>query len=135
MTKMLWVLEYTGYHGEAWEIEAPSPQFEEHNLVECLASDQTWALYEGEYDVLDAMCDRVPGWKVVGHPRAGKWVDAGGAEVFVDDDARVVPDAEAVVRSLRVNKDDYEFGAEEDAETIIEATGAESFLEFTGRVF
>ncbi len=90
--KKLWIVEYTsGGHGEAeaMDVEAPSPQFEEHHQVDCLAMDVTWALYEGEYDVLDAMCDRTPGWKVIGHPEAGKFVDLGGAEVYVNENSEI----------------------------------------------
>lgn len=129
MTKRLWIAEYRG-NNNAIDVEVPNAQMEESNLVECLASDVEWALYEGEYDALDAMCDRTPGWKVTGHPRAGKFVDAGGAEIYVNDDAEVVETATEVLTSIPEERDDILEIPEEDREGI-----AEDRLESIGRVF
>lgn len=83
MTKKLWLVEWT--REELPHDNLPSPQFEESVMVDTLAADITWILFEAEFDVVDSMVDRTDGgWKISEAPD-GEYVDLAGAAATIKD--------------------------------------------------
>lgn len=114
-TKIVWLLEAM-YYDSAWENLGA---LEENGDIEVLASDgsleQCYSLVTGDYKTLSSA-----GFKVK-VPVAGIYVDAGGAEVFVNDNQEMVNSAEEVVKSLKLDQEDVE-GYKQgfiDAETLL----------------
>lgn len=107
-TKRVWLVEAMSYDTAWKELER---LWLEEGLVEVLASDgslkQCYSLVSGEYDMLSSL-----GFKIM-VPKAGVHIDAGGAEVFVDDNQKVVDTAEEVVESLDLEDEEvaaYRYG-------------------------
>lgn len=114
-TKTVWLLEAM-YYDSAWENLGA---LEENRDIEVLASDgsleQCYSLVAGDFNTL-SKC----GFKMR-VPAAGVYVDAGGAEVFVNDNQELVNSADEVVKSLELDEEDvgaYKQGFI-DAETLL----------------
>lgn len=71
---------------------------------EVLAADTEWCLLRGLYGDIDR---KIAGYAHlrIAVPKAGKWIDLGGQEIYLDDDLDVVEDAAAVLKSLNVELD------------------------------
>lgn len=96
----LWIVEVD--EGLA---EAEHPPFAE--TLNVLAADISWVLVEADtMGEVERVCQGYL-WRVKGYPKAGKYTDLGGQEVYIDDSGNVVVDALEVLKSLDVEIDDY----------------------------
>ena len=77
------------------------------DTLNVLAADTDWVLVSADtLGEVERACDGYH-WHVIYHPKAGKYIDLGGDEVYVDLSGYQVADAVAVLESLDVEIDDY----------------------------
>lgn len=102
--KSLWVVEFIG--NDVPSVRT-SPDLHEARGLEVIVADTHFVVVSGSHsDVENAIRD-YPYWRNNGHPKAGRWIGAGGDETYIDDNCNVVNDGVAVLRSLGVEIDDY----------------------------
>lgn len=88
MAKELWLVEWT--REELPHDNLPSPQFEESVMVDTLAADITWILFEAEFDVVDSMVDRTDGGWKISKAADGEYVDLGSGTTAMVEDGELI---------------------------------------------
>ena len=104
--KRLWVVEYRSHN-------VPEPRFfpdwealQERGVLDIIASDVFWIVVEADYNDLESIIRDYSYLKVAGHPADGRWVDAGGGEVYILD-GQVVDSAVELWEGLEMRPETF----------------------------
>lgn len=77
MEEHLWVIEYRG-NGDIH----PAPEFDEDKVI---VADTDFTVVAGDMAQVEAVLRDTgnPRWRLRGHPADGRWIGAGGDEVYI----------------------------------------------------
>ena len=109
MDTRLWVIAFDSDNPDVIPDAGTTPDFS--GLTEVVAADMHFVIVNDTYAHCEQLVDGYPYWRIASQPKAGRWTDAGGDVIYIDDSAQVVADATAVLGSLSRSPED---GADPD---------------------
>lgn len=76
----LWVVDFVGR-----DVPEPrtSPGLYAADGLEVIVADTHWAVVKGTHDAAERAVSDFPYWRVTGHPADGRYIAAGGEEVYI----------------------------------------------------